>query len=264
MRSGVTTRWVGTAMVVLGLGGGIARGDEDAELRELKETVRGMQQTIEKLNEKIERMERDRTEKAAAPAPTPETGHAENVIAPQGVGPQATPMAGVVIAPPPINEEAAEGQAENVISYQGIGPQAPIDPKLRGFFQVPYTKAIIRFNAKPRVDFTYDTQNPGDDNRFVPALIPVLGDPNQGGGPVFNANSQGLATDHRRARARNGRQPALLLPERLLRLRQRRVQLSAPAALRAASTTSPSGRRSARSRIPTSGRIRSTTKVRTR
>ena len=135
MRSGVTTRWVGTAMVVLGLGGGIARGDEDAELRELKETVRGMQQTIEKLNEKIERMERERTEKAAAPAPTPETGHAENVIAPQGVGPQATPMAGVVIAPPPINEEAAEGNAENVISNQGIGPQAPIDPKLRGFFQ---------------------------------------------------------------------------------------------------------------------------------
>ena len=191
MRSGVTARWVGTAMVVLVLGGGIARGDEDAELRELKETVRGMQQTIEKLNEKIERMERERTEKAAAPAPTPETGHAENVIAPQGVGPPATPMAGVVIAPPPINEEAAEGNAENVISNQGIGPQAPIDPKLRGFFQVPYTKAIIRFNAKPRVDFTYDTQNPGDDNRFVPALIPVLGDPNQGGGPVFNANSKG-------------------------------------------------------------------------
>jgi hypothetical protein len=182
---------VGTALVVLGLGGGIARGDEDAELRELKETVRGMQQTIEKLNEKIERMERERPEKAAAPAPTPATGHAENVIAPQGVGPQATPMEEVVIAPPPINEEAAEGHAENVISSQGIGPQAPIDPKLRGFFRVPYTKAMIRFNAKPRVDFTYDTQNPGDDNRFVPALIPVLGDPNQGGGPVFNANSKG-------------------------------------------------------------------------
>ena len=53
---------------------------------------------------------------------------------------------------------------------------------VRGFFQVPYTNVMMRFNAKPRVDFTYDTQNPGDDSRFVPATIPVLGDPNQGGG----------------------------------------------------------------------------------
>ena len=69
-------------------------------------------------------------------------------------------MDGVVIAPPPVNEEAAEGQAENVISSQGIGPQAPIDPKLRGFFPVPYTKAMIRFNAKPRVDFTSTPRTP--------------------------------------------------------------------------------------------------------
>ena len=42
----------------------------DAELQELKDTVRGMQQTIEQLNKKIEKMEQERqTEKAAAPAP---------------------------------------------------------------------------------------------------------------------------------------------------------------------------------------------------
>ena len=175
----------------------------------------------------------DAASKAAAPAPTPATGRAENVIAPQGVGPQATPMDGVVIAPPPVNEEAAEGQAENVISSQGIGPQAPIDPKLRGFFPVPYTKAMIRFNAKPRVDFTYDTENPGDDDRFVPAKIPV-----SSATPTRAADRSSTPT----ARARRliidvrapemAGQPALLLPERFLRLGQRRVQLPAPAALR--------------------------------
>ena len=155
-----------------GLGCGTARADDDSELQELKDTVRGMQQTIDALNKKIDKLERQREMEVAVPPPTPG--------APE-----------VVVAPPPEAEEAAEGYAENVLSSQGIGPQAPIDPALRGFFRVPYTKAMIRFNAKPRVDFTYDTKNAGDDNRFIPALIPVTGDPNEGGGPVFNANGKG-------------------------------------------------------------------------
>lgn len=172
MHARIMARMLATAAAALWLDIGVARGDEDAELRELKETVRGMQQTIDALNKKIEKIEDQRREEAAAPKPTP-----------------AEPD--ILVAAPPEAEEAAAGQAENVISSQGIGPQAPIDPALRGFFRVPYTKAIIRFNAKPRVDFTYDTQNPGDDNRFVTALIPVNGDPDQGGGPVFNANAKG-------------------------------------------------------------------------
>jgi hypothetical protein len=140
-------------------------------LRELKATVREMQRTIEGLNRKLERMEERQAEQAVAPA--------------------ATPTLAIVVATPPQAEEAAEGEAENVISSQGIGPQAPIDPALRGFVAVPHTKVIIRFNAKPRVDFTYDTQNAGDDSRFVTAKIPVSGDPDQGDGPVFNANAKG-------------------------------------------------------------------------
>src|SRR6185436_1506191 len=88
-------------------------------------------------------------------------------------------------------QEAAIGYAENVLSSQGVGSQAPVDPAMRGFLKIPYTNAMIRFNAKPRVDFTYDTQNAGDDSRFVPALIPVNGDPAQGHGPIFNANGKG-------------------------------------------------------------------------
>ena len=67
---------------------------------------------------------------------------------------------------------------------------APIDPSLRGFLRIPNTRVMIRFNAKPRVDFTYDPENTGDDNRFVTAKIPVFGSPEQGGGPVFNANAR--------------------------------------------------------------------------
>ena len=128
---------------------------------------------------------------------SPETMPAA-VLPPEGVAPvvAAQPPSGgdispLSVVPPPAADEAALGYAENVITSQGIGPQAPIDPQYRGFFRVPYTKAIIRFNAKPRVDFTYDNNNAGDDNRFITAKIPVNGDPDQGGGPVFNANGKG-------------------------------------------------------------------------
>jgi len=163
----MTRRWAGTAFIFFFICAS-ARADE---LQDLKKAVGEMQKTIDTLNQKIEKLEREQAEKATAPAPTP-----------------AEP---VIVAAPPPGEEAAKGYPENVISSQGVGPQAPIDPALRGFFRIPYTKGIIRFNAKPRVDFTFDTKNAGDDSRFITAKIPVNGNPAQGHGPIFNANAKG-------------------------------------------------------------------------
>jgi len=66
-----------------------------------------------------------------------------------------------------------------------------LDPKYRGFIPIPHTPAIIRFNAKPRVDFIFDTRNPGDPDMFVPAKIPVAGDQTKGGGNRFNISAKG-------------------------------------------------------------------------
>lgn len=64
-----------------------------------------------------------------------------------------------------------------------------LDPKYVGFIPVPNTPVMIKFNAKPRVDFTLDNDIPGDDNRFVTALIPV--GPDADGSRVFNINAKG-------------------------------------------------------------------------
>jgi hypothetical protein len=66
-----------------------------------------------------------------------------------------------------------------------------LDPKYQGFIPVPNTNVLIKFNAKPRVDMTWDNQNAGDDNRFITAKIPVEGEPSKGGGARFNINSKG-------------------------------------------------------------------------
>lgn len=205
----------------------------DSEIQELRNAVREMQKTIEVLNRKIDRLEKERDQErdaavkqgeplapnapavakakppsAAAPvAPTVARTDVGDEAAPAAVA--AAPAADVEsVAPsavagaaasdtllqpamPPDSQQAAEGHAETVLTSQGIGPQAPIDPALHGFLRIPNTRVMIRFNAKPRVDFTYDPRNTGDDDRFVTAKIPVFGSPEEGGGPVFNANAKG-------------------------------------------------------------------------
>ena len=148
---------------------------DDAELDALKKSVEQMQQTINTLNQKIDKLERERQQEKAAAAAAPALAAAPPAEA----------------APPSPAEEAASKALETILTSQGIGPQAPVDPKLRGFVRIPNTGVMLRFNAKPRVDFTYDTGNAGDDNRFVTAKIPVTGDPTKGDGPVFNANGKG-------------------------------------------------------------------------
>jgi hypothetical protein len=56
-----------------------------------------------------------------------------------------------------------------------------LDPKYRSFVPIPNTPVLIKFNTKPRVDFTDDPQNTGNPDRFVTAQIPVDGDFFQGG-----------------------------------------------------------------------------------
>jgi hypothetical protein len=66
-----------------------------------------------------------------------------------------------------------------------------MDPKYTGFIQIPNTEVIMKFNAKPHLDLTMDSGNAGDKYRFVPAKIPVEGDPTEGGGGQFNINANG-------------------------------------------------------------------------
>ncbi len=183
MRGRIVTRWASIAASVMLLVTPAVRA-EDAELDALKKAVEQMQKTINTLNQKIETLEQERQQEKAAAAAAPK----EKAMTPA--------EAAVALAPPaekPISPEvqSASEALETVLTSQGIGPQAPVDPALRGFVRIPNTGVMLRFNAKPRVDFTYDTGNAGDDNRFITAKIPVSGDPNKGGGPVFNANGKG-------------------------------------------------------------------------
>lgn len=170
-----------TALVILGAPA--VRAD-DSEVEKLKSTVEEMQKAMDAMKARIDELEKEKARQPPAAAAEPP---AAPVIAPQGVG--APPVESAEAATPSAPPVAVGGYEPDVIVPQGVGVQKP-DPAYRGFVRIPNTKVMIRFNAKPRVDFTYDTGNTGNPDRFVTWQIPVAGNPLEGGGPVFNVNAR--------------------------------------------------------------------------
>jgi hypothetical protein len=169
-----------------------------SEVDELRATVQAMQKSMEQMQARIAELERENhkhnqqtaASRAAPPAP------AEGTVAspPSGsVGGNQT----VTIAPTAVT---IEGRASEIKDRPALDDQqeaAPrpndltLDPKYRGFIPIPNTPILIKFNAKPRVDFTDDPQNTGNSDRFVTAQIPVEGDFFKNGGNQFNVNAKG-------------------------------------------------------------------------
>jgi hypothetical protein len=168
------------------------------EIDELKAQMQAMQKTMEQMQKKITQLEQENRKqkqqvsasRTAAPPPAEGPRPAPPLI-------DANGNQIVTIAPKPVT---IEGHASEVVDRPAMDNQqeaAPrpndltLDPKYRGFVPIPNTPVLIKFNAKPRVDFTDDPQNTGNPDRFVTATIPVEGDFFKNGGNQFNANAKG-------------------------------------------------------------------------
>lgn len=145
-----------------------AADDREQQIRDLQNAVEAMQEQIDDQKREIDRLQGEGTQAPAAAAPAaaePTVAGSESPVAGRGSfndQQQAAPRPG----------------------------DLTLDPKYRGFISIPHTPVLIQFNAKPRVDMTWDPDNTGNDNRFVTAEIPVHGDPAKGGDGVFNINAK--------------------------------------------------------------------------
>jgi hypothetical protein len=180
------------AMAVLALAAPTLRAQTAEEFKQLQAVYEQMQKTIEAQNARIAELEKAK----AAPAPasvmpgiTSETSPSiltlEKVAAGEAVGQQS-----------PVTYRGALNDQQEAASRP---KDFTLDPKYQGFIPVPNTPALIKFNAKPHVDMTLDNKNAGNQNRFVPALFPLNGTPESGGGEQFhmNANATQLRLDVR-------------------------------------------------------------------
>lgn len=166
------TRWAvaaGLMLVTAGLAQPASADERDQQIRELQKSVEAMQKQIDSQNRKIDQLQ---PENGAPPAAA------------------AAPAAGKAVAS---GSESPVAERGSFNDQQQAAPRADdltLDPKYRGFIAIPHTPVLIQFNAKPRVDMTWDPDNTGNDNRFVTAEIPVHGDADQGGDGVFNINAK--------------------------------------------------------------------------
>ena len=165
----------------------LAAGAETLSPEQMQSNLNEMQKTIENLQHEIQEMKRQQ-QTAFMPTNAPMVSTNQSVT----VSPDTVVFSQTVTQ---INGHEAQVTSRNTFNdQQEAAPRAndlTLDPKYRGFIPIPNTPAMIKFNAKPRVDFTSDNRNSGNPDRFVPAQIPVDGQSDQGGGHQFNVNARG-------------------------------------------------------------------------
>src|SRR5215471_4786196 len=168
---------IATALLVAG--GVNAQAQQNPELDQLKNTVKSLEQSIEQLKQKIAELEK---QKAQAPpgtntleANSPSIQTLEKVAAGQKISEKS-----------PVTYRGALNDQQEAASRP---KDYTLDPTYQGFIPVPNTPVLMKFNAKPHVDFISDNKNAGNQNRFVPAMFPLQGDPNYGGGEQFHATA---------------------------------------------------------------------------
>lgn len=169
------------------------------ELGELKAAMQAMQQNIGEMQKKIARLEEENKKQKQQIAATKTTppAPAEGPKSPTTSPPaDASGNQTVTIAPSAVTIEGHPSQVTPRSAHNDQQEAAPrpndltLDPKYRGFVPIPNTPVLIKFNAKPHLDFTQDPQNTGNSDKFVTAQIPVEGDFFKGGGSQFNINSK--------------------------------------------------------------------------
>ena len=156
---------------------------QTSDLEQLRTAIREMQKTINEQSARIAELEKSQT--AAPPAPPATATEKDKSLAQIMKEGAAMSM--------PTGEQSPVGYRGTLRDEQEAAPRPGaliMDPKYLGYIPIPNTDVLIRFNAKPRVDFTYDFENSGNDDRFVTAQIPVEGDPFKGGDGIFNINAK--------------------------------------------------------------------------
>jgi len=147
-----------------------------SELDDLKAQMRVMQQSMDQMRQRLAQLEQENqkqkqkqqaTSTKVAPAPPAEGPHP----APPLIDANGNQV--VTIAPTAVT---IEGHASEVTQRPAINDQqeaAPrpndliLDPKYRGFVPIPNTPVLLKFNAKPHLDFTDD---PGGKRAIQTAL----------------------------------------------------------------------------------------------
>lgn len=152
-----------------------AEDPRDAELAEMKAMMGEMSATIRSLEQKVSTLEKKNAE-------TPEPRHAGNPPRPSASKPTTNavdPPALLRLAdPPPASHPSRVAYEDMFTESQNSAPRLenrPVDPEMKGFFEIPGTKTRLKVGGYARVDAIADDGNNGNPNLFSPSSFPMPG-----------------------------------------------------------------------------------------
>jgi len=166
-----------------------AKGDD---VEEMKQTLGQMEQTIADLKARIAALEAEKKTDAdtAVPEPratTPPPRKTARQTPPAAPAPQPTPASVEVASAPPAGAAGSPAAVRDDNGFQDLQQAAPrpdnrpLDPKLKGFVQIPGTDTMFKLGGSARVDAIVDAANNGNPNLFIPSTIPVGNQAGYGG-----------------------------------------------------------------------------------
>ena len=160
------------------------RAQTAEEFKQLQKVVEQMQRTIEAQNARIADLEQTKavpTLPSVLQTATEEKPSSLSAIERAGAGQDIGHKS-------PVTYRGALNDRQDAASRP---KDFTLDPKYEGFFPIPNTPVMLKFNAKPRLDMISDNKNSGDIYRFVPAKFPLQGATDYGGGEQFGVNANG-------------------------------------------------------------------------
>jgi len=184
-----TRRALAAALAVSALAAPASHAQTAEEYKQLKSLVEQMQKTIDAQNSRIGELEKGKVAQppsAPAPAPTATTPGVSAATSPSIRTVDKVAAGETVGTQSPVTFRDAMNDQQEAASRP---KDYTLDPKYQGFIPIPNTPALIKFNAKPHLDLTSDNRNAGNKNRFVPAVFPLQGTADYGGGEQFHANA---------------------------------------------------------------------------
>ncbi|HEY6968679.1 MAG TPA: DcaP family trimeric outer membrane transporter [Candidatus Angelobacter sp.] len=146
-----------------------AKDKKEVNVEELQQQVDALQAQVANLQEEIKKL-------SSTDSSTQDSGGTQQTKSSDAQQQQGKPSE----ASQEIKTQQAAGQA--TLQYQTTSQDefaaarydnAPLDPKYPGYFRLPGTKTFLKIGGYAKSDVTFDPRPAGDQERFIPASIPI-------------------------------------------------------------------------------------------
>jgi hypothetical protein len=142
--------------------------DKETDVQALQQQLESLQSQMAILQEQINKL--TSTEPGAPGAQ--DSSQAKSAGTQQGLTPSASKE--LTTKQNDVSKATAEYQMQS--QDQEAAPRydnEPLDPKYPGYFRLPGTKTFMKIGGYAKSDFTFDPRPAGDQERFIPASIPI-------------------------------------------------------------------------------------------